>query len=121
MSQVFIAASNAIVPNTDFDGLVGYDVTISTSVALAKPAKVATPAIAAAAAISPATGSSVTLTCATGSAAIYYTTDGSYPSSANATATLYSAPFNVPTAATLRAAAQLSGSQPSDVAQTSLT
>ncbi len=60
----------------------------------------------------------VTLACLTVGAAIYYSTDGSYPSAKGATATpptstLYSAPFTPP-ACTLRAAASLTGYQQSD-------
>jgi hypothetical protein len=57
----------------------------------------------------------VTLSCATAGAAIYYTIDGSYPSSLNPTAVLYSAPFSVPSGTTLRAAAELTGNQQSQV------
>jgi len=70
-------------------------------------------------AISPAGGApplAVTLACATEGAAIYYTTDGSFPWSGNPQATLYSAPFSVTTPLTVRAGAFLSGSFASDVA-----
>lgn len=63
--------------------------------------------------ISPASGAgptTVTLTCATAGASIYYTTDGSYPSSINTAATLYSAPFSAAAAALVRACA----SKPND-------
>ena len=73
---------------------------------------------------SPASGAApqtVTLTCATAGAAIYYTTDGSYPSAANAAATLYSAPFAQAVAATIRAAASKSGYRQSDVVRLVLT
>jgi len=63
-----------------------------------------------------AAGASITLTCATSGAAIYYTTDGSYPCSTNAEATLYAAPFAA-VAGTLKAAAEKSGLQPSSVAE----
>lgn len=58
----------------------------------------------------------VTLTCATVGAAIYYTTDGSYPGSnpvACPTAVLYTGPFAVVAGTTLRAAAELTGYQQS--------
>jgi Chitobiase/beta-hexosaminidase C-terminal domain len=57
-----------------------------------------------------------TLTCATAGAAIWYTTDGSYPGSNSAacpTAKLYSGPFAVAAGTTLRAAAELTGFQQS--------
>ena len=58
----------------------------------------------------------VTLTCATAGAAIWYTTDGSYPGSNAAacpTALLYSVPFAVLAGQTVRAAAELTGYQQS--------
>lgn len=48
----------------------------------------------------------ITLTTGTDGAAIYYTTDGSYPSSANPNATRYTTPFNLAAACTLRCAAE---------------
>lgn len=74
----------------------------------------------AAVAMSPQQGASpqtITLTCGTAGAAIYYTTDGSYPSSKNTAAVLYSAPFNQAVAGTVRAAAEKSGLQQSDPSQ----
>ena len=70
--------------------------------------------------ISPSTGASpqtVTLSCANGGAAIYYTLDGSYPTSENSTAALYSTPLTIASATTLRAAAELTNYQQSDPAQ----
>ncbi len=74
--------------------------------------------------ISPKEGAApqtVTLTGASAGAAIYYTTDGTYPSSQNPTALLYSGAITISTACTLRAAAELSGSQQSNVAQAIFT
>lgn len=62
----------------------------------------------------------VTLSTATAGAAIYYTLDGSYPSSVNEEATLYTAPF-APGTATLRCAAEKSGLQQSGVSQATFT
>jgi len=76
--------------------------------------KVATPVIAAA-------GNVITLTCSTGSAVIYYTTDGTYPGSGNAAATVYSAPFTAPAFAIVRTAAQLVNFQPSNIARLELS
>jgi hypothetical protein len=57
----------------------------------------------------------VTLACATAGAAIYYTVDGTYPSSKASNGTLYTAPFTAPSGSTVRAAAELSGYQQSQV------
>lgn len=64
----------------------------------------------AAVAISPTSGEvpqTITMTCGTAGAQIWYTTDGSYPSSLNPTATLYAGPFILDEAATVRAAAEM--------------
>lgn len=82
------------------------------------PAKVSQVLISAAGTVAPQT---VTLTCATAAASIYYTTDGSYPASTNAAATLYTVPFSFATAGTLRAAATKTGLQQSDVSQSIFT
>lgn len=60
--------------------------------------------------ISPTTGTVpqlITMTCGTVGAVIWYTTDGSYPSSVNPTATQYTAPFTQSVAATIRAIAEM--------------
>ena len=59
----------------------------------------------------------VTITTATAGAAIYYTTDGSYPSSANPNAALYGGPVEILTPCTLQAAAQKTGLQQSNIAR----
>lgn len=58
----------------------------------------------------------VTIVCATAGAAIWYTTDGSYPAPRSATATLYTAPFNTGVGVTVRAQAYLAGYLASGVA-----
>lgn len=63
----------------------------------------------------------VTLSGQTAGAAAYYTTDDSYPSSQNPTATLYSGPITISSACTLRATAELSGYQQSNVNQAIFT
>lgn len=73
-------------------------------------------------AMSPTSGAvpqTVTMTCGTSGAAIYYSIDGSYPSAAAAALTpptsfLYSAPVAITVAGTVRAAAQKTGLQQSD-------
>lgn len=57
----------------------------------------------------------VTLTCATSGASIYYTTDGSYPGSANTAAQSYSAPFPASSGTIVRATAEKSGLFASDI------
>jgi Chitobiase/beta-hexosaminidase C-terminal domain len=62
----------------------------------------------------------ITLTCATAGAEIHYTTDGSYPSEANAT--LYTAPFTAPeVGTTVRAVATASPHNPSDLLEFIIT
>jgi hypothetical protein len=56
----------------------------------------------------------VTLACDTVGASIFYTTDMSHPCSQNSNATLYSAPFSLTTACTLRVRAHKTGSRASD-------
>lgn len=79
--------------------------------------------------ISPVSGAgplTITLSCATAGAAIYYSLDGSYPSSVAAAATpatsfLYSAPFTAAAAAFIRAAAEKTDYQQGNVAQVQYT
>jgi len=111
-------AFDRLEPTQEPAGMVGYGVTfrrIGTD---------APPVGCAAVGISPLSGGvnpilpgpqTVTLTCATAGAAIWYTLDGSYPSSVNPNATLYAAPFVAPPGATVRAAAELAGFQQSQV------
>lgn len=87
-------------------GQLSYVVTIARSARDERLPKVATPTITLAGALPAVT---VTLACATGGASIYYTTDGTPPSSANAAATPYTAPFVRAAAGEIRAAAELSG------------
>ncbi len=57
------------------------------------------------------------ITTATAGAAIYYTTDGSFPGPSNAAATLFTAPVEINDDMTLRAAAYLSPINPSDISE----
>ncbi len=116
-SQVMVAAPDAIVPEYSIKNHVGYRVTISTLIALRHRLKVGLPTI------SPTSGAAplgLTLACPTSGASIFYSLDNSYPSSAGVaggTSFLYSAPFTLAAAGTLRVAAEKSGLMPSDVAQ----
>jgi hypothetical protein len=94
----------------DKRGLVGKDVLLRTTID--QPPLTRTPGVSI---IGPATA--VTLTCTAGAAAIYYTTDGTFPGPAG---TLYSGHFAVATGTTARAAAYLAGAAGSDVTQLTL-
>lgn len=59
-------------------------------------------------------GSTVTITCATADASIYYTTDGSTPTTSS---TLYEGAFNISETATVKAIAVLNGYENSSVAE----
>lgn len=91
---------------------VAYEVRFETTEAdPGRELKVATPAI------SPTSGTvprTVTITCGTSGASIYYTLDGTYPRSGNGT--LYSGPVTVTQAAMLRAGAYKTGMIGSDIA-----
>lgn len=114
VTQVFVGDQNAIVPDESLPGLRAYVVTFTSFVQLAVPSKVIRPTIT--------IDTNVTLACATSGAAIYYTTDESYPSASNTAATLYSAPFTTPASGTvIRVAGEKTGSQQSDIAQQSVT
>lgn len=60
-------------------------------------------------------GGQIALACVTAGASIYYTLDGSFPGSGNASAILYEAPFSLePGTHSMRLAAQKAGMQASD-------
>jgi hypothetical protein len=62
----------------------------------------------------------VTLASTTSSSSIYYTKDGTYPRSGNATATLYTIPFAVTATCTVRAGATKSGMIDSDISSATI-
>lgn len=107
--QVLVAASGGtMVPNADFDPKLTYDVKFRLQTGLGQIAKTA------AVGISPASGAApqtVTLSCGTVGALIFYSIDGSYPSLP------YGAPVAVSTAGTLRAVATSTGRVASDISQ----
>lgn len=80
--------------------------------------KVASPGIGSVAATLPATGWDVTVNVPAGATG-YYTLDGTLPTAINGTA--YVAPFNVPAAATVKAAAVQAGFQQSEPATLTLS
>jgi hypothetical protein len=92
---------------------VTYDVLVESELDLARLEKTEQPFVS-------VTGGQVSMECADGAAAIYYTTDGSMPwagsGSYPGTAALYSGPFTAPAAGTLiRAAAYNAAFLGSDV------
>ncbi len=105
--QVLTAEAHTLTPSLDFAPRLTYDLRLRQLGALPQPVRCAAPVIA-------LSGDTATLTCATAGAAIYYTTDGSYPSPANGT--LYSAPVTAASGLTMLAAASHSGVQQSAVA-----
>jgi hypothetical protein len=103
--------AGAITPRLDPDdtsGQVIYDVKLELRVSAAPPARVGHVSIS-------GTAGSVTLSTPTGGATIYYTTNGTFPSSDNTAATLYAAPFAVPSGTTIEAAAYKTGLSQSQV------
>ena len=92
---------------TQDDGTVSYLVQISARFVIDRRSKVATPDVS-------LSGATLTLTCATAGATIYYTTDGSYPGSANPTSIEYTTPFTVADGDVIRAGAVKTDFIPSD-------
>ncbi len=109
----FYGDKGAITPNTEFEGLVTYDVTLTGRLGTTPLTKCAMPTIAEATL-------TITLACATSGAAIYYTADGTFPGSTNlvsngGTAVLYTVPFAVTSGTVVRYAAFKTGLIGSDV------
>lgn len=100
--QMLAAADNAAEPYNEAieEGTEGLDVTHEVPWGIESLTQCPAPAIDAASA------AAVAITCALVAAAIYYTTDGSYPGSGNAAATLYTAPFAATSGDVIRAGAE---------------
>lgn len=110
-----LAADTAtLTPSDQFAPKLTYDVRLIQQGNLGRPTKVARPILSATSGAVPQT---ITVTCATEAARLYYTTDGSYPSSVNLNATAYTVPISLTAACTLRVAAEKAGQQQSDIAQ----
>lgn len=104
----------ALVPNYDYEGLVVYDINFTSELPMAPLVSVDLPGL-----VSPA--QTVTLTDTTGGATVYYTTDGTFPGSGNAGATLYAGPFVVAIGTVVRWAAYKTGMRGSDVGQATIS
>jgi hypothetical protein len=98
-------------------GFTGSDVASATYIIDSTATPAATPTFSPVAGTYPA-AQNVTITCATGGATIYYTTDGSAPTVASA---VYSAPVNVAASLTLKAIATASGHTTSAVGSAAYT
>lgn len=111
-------AGGAVVSDNSFEGFNAWEVRLQLFGAIARDARCGTPLI------DPDSGSHagpITLTTATAGAGIYYTTDGTYPSSESSTAHLYSAPLTLAAACTLRTAAEKAGLQQSQISEATFT
>jgi len=117
IGQTVLVSGKAVIqpiPERELgSGMVGYMVRVGIPLDSEELDKVLTPSISPTSGAAPQT---VTLACATAGAAIYYTTDLSYPWSGNEEATLYAAPFEISQAATLRAVASKTDMVDSDCA-----
>lgn len=112
-ADILIAQEPPIEPVQDEQAPVAYECGFLSTESGYDPLEyVSTPSISPNGGAAPQT---VTLACATAGAAIYYTLDGSLPWSGNSSAVLYSAPFAVNAAATLRAGAFKTGFVASDL------
>jgi hypothetical protein len=119
LCTALVPAKPTIVPFGNPLASIAYRVAMrTTEVGQGRNLKVAQPAIASAGSVAP---QSVTITCATAGAAIYYTLDGSHPYAGNAQAVLYAGAFNVNAAGTVRARAFKTGYVGSNAAAADFT
>jgi hypothetical protein len=119
ISSCLTPGTPLITPVVDPEAPVAYEVQfVARQSDFDVPDRVADPAISAPASTTPTT---VTISCATADAAIYYTTDGSYPRLEGATSTRYSAPFALSSPATVRATAYAPDLMPSNTASLTLS
>lgn len=93
------------------EGWVSYELLLwsNAQIKIDPPSQVAAPALT-------NTAGEISMTCATGGAALFYTTDGKFPMPRGTTATLYTAPFTPGPGKTVRARAWLAGYAPSELA-----
>lgn len=101
LGAILYGKQDALRPYNELSesGIIGYDVIVRGATGIASGDKVEACAIGGSAA-------AVTITCTTPGAAIYYTTDGSYPASKNTAANSYAAPFAVEAGTLVRAGAE---------------
>jgi hypothetical protein len=115
--QALYPAPQAIIPNATFPGVVAYDVVLQATFNLTPPARTGCPL--------PPTENSLTLTFAPPAsdpgAAIYTTTDGSFPGPGNPSAVSYSAPFAVAGGTVIRWAAYAAGKLGSSTGMATVT
>jgi hypothetical protein len=116
--QVFSALpGGAIVPDDSFPGFNAWEVRMRTNVGLRRTTRLGLPII------TPDEGAAPQLVTLDGTpgATVRYTLDGTAPYSGNPDAIVYTVPFNVPTAATVRAAQEQANFQPSGIAEAAFT
>lgn len=108
------AASTAIRPTTEFEGVLAYRVALQMRSLITPTAKTGQPEIA------ESTGT-ITLTAGHADDLTYYTTDDSFPGSANPAATLYTEPFTVEVGTVVRWAGYRPTLFGSDVGRVTIT
>lgn len=117
------ASGKVITTVEDFPGIVGYRVSFRARVPREQTARVQTPVLT-------EDAGSITMTCATAGAQIYYTVTpatgtppeaGSFPGPTNPDAKLYETPFTADVGDVIRAAAYLAGAPTSHVVRQTVT
>lgn len=111
--QTWYAARDSLIPSVEFVPKVTYDVTFLRKLVLAAPEKSRAPMFTPEEGDAPQT---VTIE-AGGGAAVWYSTDGSYPTPDAEGSTLYAGPVEIDTPTILRAVAYEPGKQASDVTE----
>jgi len=101
------ADSDAISPNRDYEGIRGYNLKFKVRYSEDENPKSSTPSVSLA-------GDIVTLSTPDNGAVIWYTTDRTFPTPDNTTATQYSQPFTVASGTLVRVTSWLAGSDGSD-------
>lgn len=119
LAQTIVCKSGAIRPVAAPDAnSIAYRAEFTVTPNIDADPRVATPVISPATGVHPQT---ITLTCGTSGASIYYTTDDSHPAAGNSRATLYTVPFSAAAAGNIRAIAYKTGMIASDSALSIIT